>query len=140
MSHKECQSFAFTDYYYYYYCCCCYYYFHHHHLILLIFIIIIIISRYDAHEKAVGQMAMEMGFHQVSLSSSVMPMIRIVPRGYTGKIWVLSVVLLFHHSFIHSFIHSFSQSVSQSVSLSWLVAKGTVKCKWGDGNIEQAAP
>ena len=30
-------------------------------------------------------MASEMGFTHVSLSSSVMPMIRVVPRGYTGK-------------------------------------------------------
>ena len=31
-----------------------------------------------------GELAQEMGFEQVSLSSVVMPMMRIVPRGYTG--------------------------------------------------------
>ncbi|KAL8570454.1 hypothetical protein ACOMHN_034489 [Nucella lapillus] len=36
------------------------------------------------HERRVGEIAREMGFRQVSLSSDVMPMIRIVPRGYTA--------------------------------------------------------
>ncbi|XP_053402483.1 5-oxoprolinase-like [Mercenaria mercenaria] len=39
---------------------------------------------YDAHERKVGAIAREMGFTQVSLSSVVMPMVRIVPRGYTA--------------------------------------------------------
>ena len=30
-------------------------------------------------------MALKMGFSQVSLSTEVMPMVKIVPRGYTGK-------------------------------------------------------
>jgi N-methylhydantoinase A/oxoprolinase/acetone carboxylase beta subunit len=40
--------------------------------------------RYDVHEKKVGAIAEELGFTHVSLSSVVMPMVRIVPRGYTG--------------------------------------------------------
>ncbi|KAK7474011.1 hypothetical protein BaRGS_00034721 [Batillaria attramentaria] len=36
------------------------------------------------HERTVGRIAKEMGFTQVSLSSDVMPMVRIVPRGYTA--------------------------------------------------------
>uniref|UniRef100_A0A8D3BLT0 5-oxoprolinase, ATP-hydrolysing n=1 Tax=Scophthalmus maximus TaxID=52904 RepID=A0A8D3BLT0_SCOMX len=35
------------------------------------------------HEKAVGALARSLGFTQVSLSSEVMPMVRVVPRGYT---------------------------------------------------------
>lgn len=50
----------------------------------------ILITRCDAHEKQVGEIALAMGFDQVSLSSSVMPMIKIVPRGYTG-IWYVSL-------------------------------------------------
>jgi len=46
--------------------------------------------RYDVHEREVGKLALQMGFDQVSLSSTIMPMVRIVPRGYTGK--VLSAV------------------------------------------------
>ena len=31
-----------------------------------------------------GKLAKEMGFQQVSLSSEVMPMVKMVPRGYTA--------------------------------------------------------
>ena len=39
---------------------------------------------YKAHEEEVGVIASEMGFTNVSLSSHVMPMIKIVPRGFTA--------------------------------------------------------
>lgn len=39
---------------------------------------------HDAHEKAVGQLAREIGFTHVSLSSEVMQMAKIVPRGFTA--------------------------------------------------------
>ncbi|XP_076810904.1 5-oxoprolinase-like [Clavelina lepadiformis] len=38
---------------------------------------------FTEHEEAVQKIAMEMGFKQVSLSSEVMPMVKIVPRGFT---------------------------------------------------------
>ena len=46
--------------------------------------IIFMSYRFDGHEREVGKIAQEMGFEHVSLSSAVMPMVRIVPRGYTG--------------------------------------------------------
>ena len=36
------------------------------------------------HEQVLGQIAEEIGFEQISLSSQVMPMVKIVPRGYTS--------------------------------------------------------
>ncbi|XP_077982211.1 5-oxoprolinase-like isoform X2 [Glandiceps talaboti] len=39
---------------------------------------------FDGHECEVGDLAKEMGFTHVSLSSHVMPMIRAVPRGFTA--------------------------------------------------------
>lgn len=39
---------------------------------------------YGAHESAVGACARALGFTQVSLSHEVMPMVKIVPRGYTA--------------------------------------------------------
>eukprot|EP00878_Enallax_costatus_P038299 GHUV01043494.1.p1 GENE.GHUV01043494.1~~GHUV01043494.1.p1 ORF type:complete len:278 (+),score=63.93 GHUV01043494.1:146-979(+) len=39
---------------------------------------------YPEHEKMVGQLAQEMGFKQVSLSHAVMPMVKMVPRGFTA--------------------------------------------------------
>ncbi|XP_029442000.1 5-oxoprolinase [Rhinatrema bivittatum] len=39
---------------------------------------------WSAHEQQIGKLAQELGFSHVSLSSEVMPMVRIVPRGYTA--------------------------------------------------------
>ena len=38
------------------------------------------------HEIKVGKLAKELGFEHVSLSHETMPMVRIVPRGFTGSI------------------------------------------------------
>lgn len=60
-----------------------------------LFICTLFCTRYDAHEKEIGNIALAMGFNQVSLSSAVMPMVKIVPRGYTGrKYTILSFTLL----------------------------------------------
>uniref|UniRef100_F1KRH0 5-oxoprolinase n=1 Tax=Ascaris suum TaxID=6253 RepID=F1KRH0_ASCSU len=40
--------------------------------------------KYPNHERQVGRIAAKMGFSNISLSSDVMPMIKIVPRGYTA--------------------------------------------------------
>ncbi|KAF0711776.1 Aste57867_5034 [Aphanomyces stellatus] len=39
---------------------------------------------FTAHEKAIGALAQELGFTQISLSSEIMPMIKMVPRGFTS--------------------------------------------------------
>lgn len=39
---------------------------------------------YPDHEKLVGDLASSMGFEQISLSSVVMPMVKMVPRGFTA--------------------------------------------------------
>ena len=44
-----------------------------------------LILRYGGHEKKVRDLALSMGFTHVSLSSEIMAMEKIVPRGYTGK-------------------------------------------------------
>ena len=36
------------------------------------------------HEQQVGKLARELGFAQVSLSSEVMQMVKMVPRGFTA--------------------------------------------------------
>lgn len=45
----------------------------------------IIFYRYADHEVKVGDIAKEFGFKQVSLSHQVMPMTKIVPRGFTAS-------------------------------------------------------
>jgi len=44
----------------------------------------VFIFRYVEHELTVGRIAKEVGFGHVSLSHEVMPMVKIVPRGYTA--------------------------------------------------------
>jgi 5-oxoprolinase (ATP-hydrolysing) len=39
---------------------------------------------YGAHENAVGKIALEVGFTQISLSHKVMPAVKLVPRGHTA--------------------------------------------------------
>lgn len=39
---------------------------------------------YIEHELTVGKIAKEVGFEHVSLSHDVMPMVKIVPRGFTA--------------------------------------------------------
>ena len=41
-------------------------------------------GRYPAHEEIVEKIALSVGFKSVSLSSKIMPMMRIVPRGFTA--------------------------------------------------------
>ena len=45
-----------------------------------------VICSYPQHEEEVGELARELGFTHISLSSAIMPMARIVPRGFTGLI------------------------------------------------------
>ena len=39
---------------------------------------------YQGHEKVVERIAKDIGFMHISLSASVMPMAKIVPRGFTA--------------------------------------------------------
>ena len=43
-----------------------------------------VLFRYPSHEEKVEEIAKRLGFKNISLSSRVMPMMRIVPRGYTA--------------------------------------------------------
>jgi 5-oxoprolinase (ATP-hydrolysing) len=41
---------------------------------------------FPEHEAAIGALAASMGFTQVSLSSALVPMVRVVPRGHTASV------------------------------------------------------
>lgn len=43
-----------------------------------------LLCSYEEHEIKVGLLAKELGFKQVSLSHEVMPMIKMIPRGFTA--------------------------------------------------------
>lgn len=61
--------------------------------------------RWPGHEQQVGALARELGFRQVSLSSEVMPMVRLVPRGYTACVdaYLTPCILRYLHSFRDGF-------------------------------------
>ncbi|XP_026542906.1 5-oxoprolinase isoform X2 [Notechis scutatus] len=60
---------------------------------------------WPGHEQQVGTLARELGFRQVSLSSEVMPMVRVVPRGYTACIdaYLTPCILRYLQSFRDGF-------------------------------------
>jgi 5-oxoprolinase (ATP-hydrolysing) len=64
---------------------------------------------FRAHESLIGQMAAELGFEQVSLSSAVMPMVKIVPRGYTAcaDAYLTPVILKYLEGFSSGFDEAF---------------------------------
>ena len=41
---------------------------------------------YPAHEQAIGELAARIGFTQISLSSEVGPLMKLVPRGDTAVV------------------------------------------------------
>ncbi|XP_025070029.1 5-oxoprolinase [Alligator sinensis] len=59
-----------------------------------------------AHEQQVGVLAQELGFQHVSLSSEVMPMVRVVPRGYTAcaDAYLTPCIQRYLHSFRAGFV------------------------------------
>jgi len=65
--------------------------------------------RCPQHEEEVGELAREIGFTHLSLSSAIMPMARIVPRGFTGQF------LWNYHTPVFEQIESFLLSSCDSV-------------------------
>lgn len=60
---------------------------------------------YPDHEQQVGKVAKELGFKQVSLSSAVMPMVKMVPRGFTAAAdaYLTPGILRYIHTFQSGF-------------------------------------
>eukprot|EP01138_Halocafeteria_seosinensis_P009240 gb/GECG01009443.1/.p1 GENE.gb/GECG01009443.1/~~gb/GECG01009443.1/.p1 ORF type:complete len:1400 (+),score=179.60 gb/GECG01009443.1/:1-4200(+) len=76
---------------------------------------------YPEHEMLVGQIARELGFKQISLSHEVMPMVKIVPRGFTSCADAyLSPVI---RDYIDSFCSGFDDSIG-NVDLSFMQSDG----------------
>ncbi|XP_028660115.1 5-oxoprolinase [Erpetoichthys calabaricus] len=64
---------------------------------------------WSAHEVQVGELARKIGFKHVSLSSQVMPMLRIVPRGYTACADAYLTPKI--QEYLHSFQKGFKQGL-----------------------------
>lgn len=62
------------------------------------------------HEKIVGQVAREVGFTQISLSSDIMPMVKIVPRGDT------SVADAYLTPIINTYLKGFQAGLTKNIA------------------------
>lgn len=71
-------------------------------------------GRCPAHEQQVGVLAQELGFQHVSLSSEVMPMVRVVPRGYTAcaDAYLTPCIQRYLHSFRAGFVRQLQVSTA----------------------------
>jgi 5-oxoprolinase (ATP-hydrolysing) len=68
------------------------------------------VARYPEHEEAVGRVARRLGFKHVSLSHQVMPMVRIVPRGFTA---CADAYLTPHiHKYVSGFTGGFKENLA----------------------------
>ena len=74
------------------------------------------------HERLVGEVAQGLGFEQVSLSSTVMPMVKMVPRGFTAS----ADAYLTPHilKYIRTFMEGFDDGLSSKTSLYFMQSDG----------------
>lgn len=73
------------------------------------------------HELAVGKLAEEMGFEQVSLSSGLVPMVRAVPRGHTASVDAYLTPCI--KEYLRIFLSGFDDGLDQ-VSVNFMQSDG----------------
>ena len=76
---------------------------------------------FDAHERAIGALAREMGFEHVALSSALVPMVRVVPRGHTGAVDAYLTPCI--RKYIESFLEGFDEGL-RDVKVSFMQSDG----------------
>lgn len=76
---------------------------------------------YKEHERLVGQCAAELGFRHVSLSSDVMPMVRVVPRGFTACVDAYLTPCI--KDYVSSFVCGFKDNI-KDVSVLFMQSDG----------------
>jgi 5-oxoprolinase (ATP-hydrolysing) len=76
---------------------------------------------FPAHEKCVERVARELGFTQVSLSSTIMPMVRLVPRGCTTCVDAYLTPVL--KRYLSSFCSGFDDGLAD-VTVSFMQSDG----------------
>lgn len=77
---------------------------------------------FSDHERAVREIAEEMGFVQISLSSEVMPMVRIVPRGCTTCVDAYLTPVI--KRYLHSFSIGFDSNLMEKVQVTFMQSDG----------------
>ncbi|KAF9346736.1 hypothetical protein BGX34_003643, partial [Mortierella sp. NVP85] len=74
------------------------------------------------HEQAVGALAQEIGFTHISLSSSIMPMIKMVPRGTSGTADAYLTPCI--KTYVDGFVSGFDENLTKNVSLQFMQSDG----------------
>ncbi|KAF9354038.1 hypothetical protein BGX26_008191 [Mortierella sp. AD094] len=74
------------------------------------------------HELAIGELAKEIGFTHISLSSSIMPMIKIVPRGTSATADAYLTPCI--RTYVDGFISGFDENLVKNVSLQFMQSDG----------------
>ncbi|KAG0274572.1 hypothetical protein BGZ95_009643 [Linnemannia exigua] len=74
------------------------------------------------HEQAVGALAQEIGFTHISLSSAIMPMIKIVPRGTSATADAYLTPCI--KTYVDGFVSGFDENLTKNVSLQFMQSDG----------------
>ena len=73
------------------------------------------------HEQAIASLAREMGFAHVGCSAQLMPMARMVPRGFTAATDAYLTPII--TQYIHSFASGFEPESLKDVRLTFMKAR-----------------
>ncbi|KAF9585364.1 hypothetical protein BGW38_002703 [Lunasporangiospora selenospora] len=74
------------------------------------------------HEQAIGAIAQEIGFTHISLSSSIMPMIKMVPRGTSATADAYLTPCI--KTYIDGFVSGFDENLTKNVDLQFMQSDG----------------
>ncbi|KAG0051544.1 hypothetical protein BGZ83_003585 [Gryganskiella cystojenkinii] len=77
---------------------------------------------FGEHEQAVGALAEEIGFTHISLSSAIMPMIKIVPRGTSATADAYLTPCI--KTYVDGFVSGFDANLTKNVSLQFMQSDG----------------
>eukprot|EP01094_Clydonella_sp_ATCC50884_P021258 TRINITY_DN4644_c0_g1_i2.p1 TRINITY_DN4644_c0_g1~~TRINITY_DN4644_c0_g1_i2.p1 ORF type:complete len:927 (+),score=254.03 TRINITY_DN4644_c0_g1_i2:50-2782(+) len=78
-------------------------------------------TAFPEHEQLVGRLCEEVGFENVSLSSSVMPMVKIVPRGQTTCVDAYLTPII--ATYLKNFTAGFSEAI-KNVDVAFMMSDG----------------
>ena len=74
------------------------------------------------HEQLVGRVAREIGFTHISLSSSIMPMVKLLPRSYTACADAYLTPCI--HQYLQQFLSGFDAQVKERVQVLFMQSDG----------------
>lgn len=77
---------------------------------------------FAAHEHAIRNIAASMGFTQISLSSDIMPMVRMVPRGCTTCVDAYLTPVI--QRYLSSFCSGFDSALARDVKITFMQSDG----------------